>query len=106
MTPWPWTVSEFASEIKGHGYPIKHGREYVGWMVGYHDALMAAKLPQIITMTQRLLHTIDHLSPEQQALLQPHYIAALREIVQSMLSGEVGADLAQELLAKIEGGGE
>ena len=88
MTPWPWTVSDFASEIKGRGYPIKHGREYVGWMVGYDDALMAAKLPQIITMTQRLLHTIDHLSPEQQALLQPHYIAALREIVQSMLSGK------------------
>jgi hypothetical protein len=57
-------------------------------MVGHDDAQMAAKLPQIIAMTQRLLHTIDHLSPEQQSLLQPHYIAALREIVQSMLSGE------------------
>ena len=57
-------------------------------MVGHDDAQMAAKLPQIITMAQRLLHTIDHLSPEQQVMLQPHYIAALREIVQSMLSGD------------------
>jgi hypothetical protein len=88
MTPWPWTVSEFASEIKGRGYPIKHGGEYVGWMVGHDDAEMAAKLPQIVLIAKRLLHTIDRLSPNQQALFQPYYIAALRETLRSMMSGE------------------
>lgn len=87
MTPYPWTVAEERSPMSGHGYAITHCREKIAWFASWSDAIAASRIHQMIKLADRLIATINAMPTDQRALIEPHYIDAIKEILTDLQSG-------------------